>query len=201
MLKKATQAIGAMVALATASGVVIAGAQQTGSAHDFTFTAINGKELPLRSFEGKVVLVVNTASLCGFTRQYEGLQSLWSRYEDRGLVIVGVPSNDFGGQEPKSDSEISNFCKGAFGVTFPLTSKTSVRGATAHPFYKWALDIMGEGAAPRWNFHKYLVGADGRLVASFATTVSPSATELKTAIEAELAKVPKSSAALDAASL
>ncbi|MEO1282667.1 MAG: glutathione peroxidase [Pseudomonadota bacterium] len=198
MLRHAAQAVGAMVAIATASNVVLANPKQSGSAHDFQFEAINGSDLPLKSFRGKAVLVVNTASLCGFTRQYEGLQSLWSRYSERGLVVVGVPSNDFGGQEPKSDSEIANFCKGAFGVTFPLTSKTSVRGSDAHPFYVWARDTLGAEAAPRWNFHKYLIDGNGKLVSSFSTMVSPSAKELQTAIEAELEKLPKKSAALEA---
>ncbi|MEO1207557.1 MAG: glutathione peroxidase [Pseudomonadota bacterium] len=199
MLRKAAQAVGAMVAVAAASQVVLADAKQTGSAHDFSFTAIDGKDLPLNAFAGKAVLVVNTASLCGFTRQYEGLQSLWSRFQDRGLVVVGVPSNDFGGQEPKSESEIANFCKGAFGVTFPLTAKTNVRGPGAHPFYAWAKEMLGEDAAPRWNFHKYLIAGDGKLVAGFSTMVAPSAVELKTAIEAELKKLPKQSAALNQA--
>ena len=165
---------------------------QTGSAHDFTFESISGEELPLAQYRGKVVLVVNTASFCGFTRQYEGLQALWERYEDRGLVVLGVPSNDFGGQEPKSESEILGFCRGAFGVSFPLTSKTRVRGAGAHPFYQWAGGVLGKKARPQWNFHKYLVGADGQLVGWFSSAVKPTSAKLTTAIEAALSKTAPS---------
>jgi len=128
-----------------------------GSAHDFSFTAIDGEALPLSTFRGKVLLVVNTASRCGFTRQYEGLQALWNDYRDRGLVVLGVPSNDFGGQEPGSDPDISEFCTVNFHVDFPLTAKTPVRGQNAHPFYRWAAREVGALGVPRWNFHKYLV--------------------------------------------
>lgn len=189
MLKSLTQAIGGLAALMTASSVVVAGPDQTGSAYEFTFTAINGKPLPMKDLAGKVVLVVNTASLCGFTRQYEGLQALYTRFKDEGFVVVGVPSNNFGGQEPKSDNEIANFCKGAFGVTFPLTSKTDVVGPRAHPFYQWARATLGDEAAPRWNFHKYLIGSDGRLVSSFSTTVAPSDRKMDAAIREALKAV------------
>ena len=114
-----------------------------GNAFDHEFEAIEGGKLPLSKWRGKVLLVVNTASFCGFTRQYEGLQKLWERYEGKGLVVVGVPSNDFGWQEPKSESEILSFCQGAFNVTFPLTNKQSVRGSGAHPFYRWAREALG----------------------------------------------------------
>ena len=157
------------------------------TAFDHRFEAIEGGALPLERWRGKVLLVVNTASFCGFTRQYEGLQSLWERYEARGLVVLGVPSNDFGAQEPNSESEILGFCRGAFNVTFPLTAKEQVSGAQAHPFYRWALDSLGAGAAPRWNFHKYLVGRDGRLVAGFGSRVEPLSPELTRAIETALA--------------
>ena len=163
-------------------------AQMTASAYDFEFEAIEGGALPLSQWRNKVLLVVNTASLCGFTPQYEGLQKLWERYEARGLVIVGVPSNDFGAQEPKSESEILGFCKGAFNVTFPLTAKEQVSGAQAHPFYRWALERLGAGAAPRWNFHKYLVGRDGQLVAGYGSSVEPLSAGLTSAIETTLAR-------------
>ncbi len=116
---------------------------QNGSAFDFTLTAIDGSPLPLEQFRGKALLIVNTASLCGFTCQYPGLQEIWERYQNRGLVVVGVPSNDFGGQEPKGESEIQSFCRGAYGVTFPLAEKTTVRGQNAHEFYRWAADTLG----------------------------------------------------------
>lgn len=157
-------------------------------AHDFNFEAIDGGRMPLQQWRGKVLLVVNTASFCGFTPQYEGLQALWQRYEAKGLVVVGVPSNDFGGQEPNSEAEILGFCKGAYNVSFPLTSKQVVAGPQAHPFYRWAFDTLGAGAAPKWNFHKYLVGRDGRLLGAFGTRVTPQAPELIQAVEAALAK-------------
>ncbi len=156
------------------------------SAHDFRFDAIAGGDLDMQDYAGKAVLVVNTASFCGFTGQYEGLQALWERYRDRGLVVLGVPSNDFGNQEPGTETEIQEFCEMNFAVTFPMTAKYAVRGTEAHPFYRWARQEMGAGKAPRWNFHKYLIGPDGRLAGSFASTVEPTAPELVAAIEAAL---------------
>ena len=161
--------------------------QADGSAHDFTFTSIDGKSLPLSSFKGKAVLVVNTASYCGFTHQYEGLQSLWEDFRDQGLVVLGVPSNDFGAQEPGAEAEIKTFCEGTYGIDFPLTMKARVRGRDAHPFYKWAAGRLGIMARPTWNFHKYLVGPDGVLVDWFAPTTAPNATDLRKAVEAALA--------------
>ena len=116
------------------------------TASDFTFEAIDGGKLPLSKWHGKVLLVVNTASFCGYTRQYDGLQSLWETYESKGLVVVGVPSNDFGAQEQKAESEIAEFCKGAFNISFPLTAKQVVRGDGAHPFYRWARVALRENA-------------------------------------------------------
>jgi glutathione peroxidase len=156
------------------------------TAHDFDFTAIDGKPLPMKSFDGKAVLVVNTASRCGLTPQYEGLESLWSDYRDRGLVVLGVPSNDFGAQEPGTESEIQSFCTTNFGVDFPMTSKVPVTGATAHPFYQWAKAELGDQAEPRWNFHKILVGKDGRLVRGFGSRTEPGDPELRQAIDAAL---------------
>lgn len=159
------------------------------TAYDFSFVAINGEPLPLEQYRGKVMLVVNTASFCGFTQQYEGLQSVWERYRSKGLVVIGVPSNDFGNQEPKSESEIVKFCRGAFGVTFPLTEKSTVKGPDAHPFYAWAAQTLGETGKPRWNFHKYLVGADGRLLAWFSSAVKPTSSKVTEAIEQALSSV------------
>ena len=158
-----------------------------GSAFDFSFTSIDGTAMPLANWRGKVLLVVNTASFCGFTKQYAGLQSLWSKYESKGLVVVGVPSNDFGGQEPKAEGEIKKFCEGAFGITFPLTDKQSVTGPNAHPFFKWAAASAGEGGAPAWNFHKYLIGKDGRLLRSFSSRMSPESDDLIREIDNALA--------------
>jgi glutathione peroxidase len=157
-------------------------------AHAFLFQSIDGAALPLSAFKGRVLLIVNTASFCGYTRQYSALQAVWERYEPRGLTVIGVPSNDFGGQEPKSEAEIKGFCQGAFGVTFPLTAKTVVTGSGAHPFYIWAREALGPSAAPRWNFHKYLVGRDGRPIAAFPSRIEPDAPELIAAIEKALAE-------------
>ncbi|QJE72639.1 glutathione peroxidase [Aerophototrophica crusticola] len=147
---------------------------------DYGFTAIEGGPLPLSGYKGKAVLVVNTASLCGYTPQYEGLQALWQAYRDKGLVVLGVPSNDFGGQEPGSESQIKEFCAVNFAIDFPMTAKVAVTGPQAHPFYKWA---GAEKGPPKWNFHKYLVAPDGTLVAAFPSTVAPQSAVLKDAIE------------------
>lgn len=156
------------------------------TAHDFTFTAIEGAPLPLRSYDGKAVLVVNTASQCGFTDQYADLQALWEAYGSRGLVVLGVPSNDFGGQEPGSESQIKTFCEVNFDVDFPLAAKTHVRGGAAHPFYRWAVSELGPEAAPQWNFHKYLIAPDGRLAAWFPSATSPTDPRLIQAVDALL---------------
>jgi glutathione peroxidase len=156
------------------------------SAHDFEFASIDGKPLKLSQFAGKPVLVVNTASECGLTPQYAGLQALSEKYAPRGLVVLGVPSNDFGGQEPGTEAEIKSFCATNYKVTFPMTAKNKVVGAGAHPLYKWAAAAGGE--APKWNFHKYLIGADGTLAATFGSKVPPGDPALASAIEAALAK-------------
>jgi glutathione peroxidase len=162
---------------------------QKGSAYDYRFKTLIGEEpLPLVQFRGKVILVVNTASQCGFTRQYSGLQKLYDDYKDKGLVILGVPSNDFGGQEPGSSEEIATFCKLNYGVTFPMASKEVVSGDAAHPFYRWARDSLGFGTAPKWNFHKYLIGRDGILIDHFNSTTAPDSESLIKAIEEALAQ-------------
>lgn len=159
---------------------------EAASAWDFSFTAIDGQPLPLSQFEGKAVLVVNTASQCGFTPQYKGLEELYRKYRDRGLVVLGVPSNDFGQQEPGSSEEILQFCETNFSVDFPLTEKVKVTGDDAHPFFRWAAKEMGPLAKPRWNFHKYLIAPDGRLVDWFSTVTSPDASSVSRAVEANL---------------
>ncbi|MBX9926350.1 MAG: glutathione peroxidase [Hyphomicrobiaceae bacterium] len=171
-------------------GVTISGGEAAaqGSAYDFTFQSIDGQAMPLSEFRGKALLIVNTASFCGFTEQYRALQAVYQKYEAGGLVVIGVPSNDFGGQEPKSEKDVKAFCEGAFGVTFPLTAKYPVRGAAAHPFYRWASETLGAVNGPWWNFHKYLVGRDGKLVAAFGTRTAPDAKDVINAIEAEIAK-------------
>ena len=174
--------------LFTAPASVKAGAPQGGSAFDFTFNSIDGKPMPLSAYAGKVLMVVNTASFCGFTKQYDALQKVYEAYNNQGLVVIGVPSNDFGGQEPGNAAKIKEFCEGNFGITFPLTEKNVVKGDAAHPFYKWAVSVLGAKAAPGWNFHKYIVGRDGRLVQSFYSGTEPDARDLVAALEAELAK-------------
>jgi glutathione peroxidase len=155
---------------------------------DFTLTGIDGKPMPLAQFKGQVVLVVNTASECGYTGQYEGLEALYQAYKDKGLVIIGVPSNEFGGQEPGKAAEIATFCKLNFGVTFPLADKTVVKGSGAHPLYQWAGTQAGVVGSPKWNFHKYLFARNGRFVDWFSTPTEPMSGKLKAAVEKALAE-------------
>lgn len=149
--------------------------------------SIGGGPLPTGNYKGQVVLLVNTASLCGFTGQYRGLEALWRKYKDKGLVVLGVPSNDFGGQEPGSKEEIKRFCEATFDVTFPLADKQSVIGPDAHPLYRWAAAQTGPLGTPSWNFHKILIGRDGRVIDWF-TAMSGVGPKLDTAIEAALAR-------------
>ena len=152
-----------------------------GSAYDFTFTTIDGQPLPMSTFQGKAVLVVNTASKCGLTPQYEGLQSLYSEMKSEGLVVLGVPCNQFAGQEPGSETEIRSFCETNFNVDFPLTSKVEVKGDGAHPFYRWVRERLGEEAEPVWNF-----GKDGQPVKAFGPRTEPKDDTVKEAIAAAL---------------
>lgn len=156
------------------------------NAHDFSFPSIGGGEIHLRDFAGEAVLLVNTASQCGFTPQYRELEELWRARKDKKLVVLGVPSNDFGAQEPGDEAEIMQFCERNFAVTFPMTKKQTVVGAAAHPLYRWITAELGEGAAPRWNFHKYLIGPDGGLTGSWPSKVSPKSPEIARAIDAAL---------------
>lgn len=153
------------------------------SCHDFAFEAIDGDPLPLADFAGKPVLVVNTASECGYTPQYAELQSLWRRYRDRGLVVLGVPSNDFGAQEPGDEAAIRSFCAANYQVDFPMTTKVQVVGEISHPFYRFLVEEIGEAAAPRWNFHKYLIAPDGSLADIWPSKVGPLDVEIVQAIE------------------
>jgi glutathione peroxidase len=152
-------------------------------AYPFEFTAIDGGALPLSAWRGRPVLVVNTASYCGYTPQYQGLEALWRRYRDRGLVVLGVPSNDFGRQEPGSAAEIKEFCATNYQIDFPLAEKCRVLGEAAHPFYRWIAETLGEGAAPRWNFHKYLIGPDGRLAGAWPSQAEPTGPDITAEIE------------------
>jgi glutathione peroxidase len=154
-----------------------------------TISALDGSPLDLEQFEGKAILIVNVASKCGFTPQYAGLDEIHKRYKDRGFSVLGVPCNQFGGQEPGSPEEIAAFCSTTYGVTFPLTEKVDVNGADRHPLYaELTVTSDGEGEAGdvKWNFEKFLVGADGEVVARFRPQVTPDAPELLSAIESVL---------------
>ena len=160
------------------------------NAYDFSFSRANGETLKLADFKGKVLLVVNTASKCGFTRQYIGLQELYEKYAEYGLILIAVPSNDFGGQEPGDDAQIVEFCNTHYSLTFPLVNKAVVSGAKAHPFYVWAKKELGFGTAPKWNFHKYLIDRRGSLVDYFYSTTLPQSVKVIRAIK-ELLKSPE----------
>jgi glutathione peroxidase len=155
--------------------------------HDFSFRSIDGGQLPLTQFKGKAVLVVNVASQCGLTPQYSGLEALWRARRDKGLVVLGVPANDFGAQEPGNESEIKTFCETRFSVDFPMTAKEHVIGAGAHPLYKWVAAELGEAAVPKWNFHKYLFHKDGTIAGTFGSRTEPGDAEMNKAIDAALA--------------
>jgi len=170
-----------LVALSAMAGM----AMGASSVHEFTMKALDGKQVPLASFKGKVMLVVNVASQCGYTYQYEGLQALYMKYKDRGLVLTGFPANNFGGQEPGSDAEIGAFCKSKFGVTFPMFSKISVKGADKAPLYQF---LTQKGGEIQWNFTKFLVDGNGKVIARFESAVEPDSTEVISAIEAALKK-------------
>jgi glutathione peroxidase len=154
--------------------------------YEFDFKSIDGKPFRLAQHQGKVLLIVNTATECGLAGQFQLLEKLHQKYKDRGLIVIGVPSDDFGNQEPRKEEDIVKYTRDTFGVTFPLTEKTIVSGAAAHPFYIWAAEQKKGGflnTAPRWNFHKYLVGRDGKLLDSFASTTSPLDQDLVQSIE------------------
>ena len=182
-------------ALAASAGIVgarSANAQAAGptsmsrvTAYGFSFESLKGERISLAAHAGKPVLIVNTASQCGFTPQYTGLQQLWTQFRERGLMVIGVPSNDFGGQEPGGATEIAQTTDSTYHITFPIAAKTVVKGPNAHPFYKWAaqerpIDLPG------WNFHKYLIGRDGYIAEVFSTRVDPADTRIVTAIARQL---------------
>lgn len=157
------------------------------SVYQFSFkTLVGEKELSLKQYEGKVILIVNTASNCGFTKQYSGLEKLYQQYKEKGLVVLGVPSNDFGAQEPGQNDEIASFCKVNYGVTFPMTAKEVVSGKNSHPFYLFAKEQLGYLSAPKWNFHKYLINRQGHLIDYYYSTTSPDSARMKKAIEKAL---------------
>jgi glutathione peroxidase len=177
---------GAMLAGSMARAAAAETAVSRMTAYVFSFPALSGDPIRLADFAGRPLLVVNTASLCGYTPQYAGLQQLWSDFRERGLMIIGVPSNDFGGQEPGGANEIAATAQHQYGVTFPLTAKAVVTGPDAHPFYRWAAEARPKDV-PRWNFHKYLVGRDGYIADVFGSAVEPTDTRVRTAIARALA--------------
>lgn len=158
--------------IATAPAFAQGAGMSRATAYAFSFSALKGETIRLADYAGKPILVVNTASQCGYTPQYAGLQELWKRYRDRGLTIIGVPSNDFGGQEPGTAADIEHTAHDGYGVSFPLATKAVVKGANPHPFYKWAA-AERPLEKPRWNFHKYLIGRDGHIAAVFPTETEP----------------------------
>ena len=157
------------------------------TAYDFEFISIEGEPMPLKTYQGKALLVVNTASFCGYTPQYKGLEALWNAYKDKGLVLVGVPSDSFA-QEYKENTKIKKFCDANYSITFPLTESNPVTGKEAHPFYKWVREAGGRMAVPSWNFNKVLIDSEGRFVQTFKSDVTPDSPELKAALDKALPK-------------
>ena len=153
--------------------------------YDFEFNGIDGNKIELSNFKNKVLVVVNVASRCGYTPQYEGLQMLWSNYKNKNLVVIGVPTNNFK-QEPGNNKEIKDFCETNFGINFPMTEKTNVIGKDAHPFYKWAKKNHGIAAIPKWNFHKIIIGKNGKVVDTFASFTKPTSDKFLNLIEKEI---------------
>ncbi len=171
MIKKLKRSILAAGVL-TLGVVPVSSAVECPALLNHTFPALqDGKPMPLCQYAGKVILVVNTASFCGFTSQYEGLEKLYAQLKDRGLVVLGFPSNDFGEQEPGSDKEIADFCRLTYGVEFPMAAKTVVKGKGANPFYRQLAEITG--STPKWNFHKYLINRDGTQVVAYTSFTKP----------------------------
>ena len=153
--------------------------------YDFEFNSIDGNKIRLSDFKYKVLVVVNVASRCGYTPQYEGLQMLWSNYKNKDLVIIGVPTNNFK-QEPGNNKEIKDFCETNFGINFPMTEKISVIGKDAHPFYKWAKKNHGIAAIPKWNFHKIVIGKNGKVIDTFASFTKPTSDKFLNLIKKEI---------------
>ena len=152
-------------------------------AYDFSFKDIDGEPLKLSKYKGKVIIIVNVASQCGFTNQYEDMQNVWEKYQSKGVIIIGVPSNDFGSQEPGNNQEIKNFCEAKFGISFPMTEKVIVKGDNAHPFYMWAKENHGKSAIPKWNFHKIIIDKEGKVYETFSSLTRPSSRKFIKSIE------------------
>ena len=156
--------------------------ESSGVAYDYRFDGIDGNQIELSDFRNKVIVVVNVASRCGYTPQYKDLQTLYNNYKDRNLIIIGVPTNNFK-QEPGTNEQIKDFCETNFGITFPMTEKINVIGDNSHPFYKWAKEDFGIGAIPKWNFHKIVIGKNGKVVDTFASFTKPTSKKFVKLIE------------------
>ena len=157
-------------------------AENSGVAYDYSFVGINGDQIKLKDYENKVIVVVNVASRCGYTPQYEDLQTLYNNYKSRDVIVIGVPTNNFK-QEPGTHDQIKDFCETNFGISFPMTEKIDVIGANSHPFYKWAKKDFGLSAIPKWNFHKIVIGKEGRIEDTFASFTKPTSKKFIKLIE------------------
>ena len=153
--------------------------------YDFKIKSISGEIINLNDFKGKPVLVVNTASYCGFTKQYEDMQELWEKYKDKGLIVLGIPSNSFN-QEKKVNSEVKEFCEVNFNINFPLTEITEVKGENAHEIYKWAKENFGKSAVPKWNFYKILINKEGKIEETYASLTNPTSKKIINKVESLL---------------
>jgi len=151
--------------------------------YNFELESITGEKINLKKYKDKVILLVNVASNCGFTKQYTDLQNLWEKYKERDLVIIGIPSNQFGGQEPGTNQEIKNFCETNFNINFPMTSKYDVKGESAHDLYKWAKDTFGKSAVPKWNFHKILIDKNGKIIDTYTSLTKPTSKKIINELE------------------
>ena len=157
-------------------------AQGSKLAYDFSFEKLEGGQINLSEYKNKVIIVVNVSSKCGFTKQYDDMQKLWENYQNKGILMLGVPSNDFN-QELETSGEIKTFCETNFGITFPMTAKVSVKGSNAHPFYLWAKENFGRAAVPKWNFHKIIIDKKGNVVETFSSITNPSSKKFVKLIE------------------
>ena len=162
-------------------------AQYSQLATNFVFNGIDGNPINISEYKNKVIVVVNVASRCGFTNQYEDLQELWTNYKDKGLIVIGVPTDNFK-QEPGTNKEIKDFCETTFGIDFPITEKINVIGKNSHPFFLWAKQNYGLSAVPKWNFHKIIIGKDGKIADTFASITKPSSNKFIKIIKQELKK-------------
>jgi len=151
--------------------------------YDFEIESITGEKIIFSKYKNKPILLVNVASKCGFTKQYEDLQKLWEKYKDKGLIVIGLPSNQFGGQEPGSNKEIKNFCEVNFNINFPMTTKIDVKGENVNPIYKWAIENYGNKASPKWNFYKILINNDGKIEQTYSSMTNPMSKKITNKIE------------------